>query len=174
MHLNNSIGIIGSGAMGSGIAQVAATAGHEVCLYDNNPKALKHAKLRLETILARLIEKGTYTEQEATQIGDRIHYEESRYAMQRCSLLIEAVVEDLEIKRNLFQELEDLVDENCVLATNTSSLSVTAIAAACKYPQRVLGLHFFNPAALMKLVEVVPAIQTAEGLTSSMSELIAG
>ncbi|MEZ4994261.1 MAG: 3-hydroxyacyl-CoA dehydrogenase NAD-binding domain-containing protein [Saprospiraceae bacterium] len=172
MDKNTKIGIVGSGAMGSGIAQVAAMAGHEVCLYDNNPKALRRAQGQLQYYMDRLATKGKITEEEAGQIKDRIHYEYSRYAMPKCGLLIEAVVEDLDVKRTLFEEFEDLVDGHCILATNTSSLSVTSIAAACKEPGRVLGMHFFNPAPLMKLVEVIPAVQTEDGLAESAVQLL--
>lgn len=172
MDKNTKIGIVGSGAMGSGIAQVAAMAGHEVCLYDNNPKALRRAKGQLQYYIGRLVEKEKLTEEAAEEVKARIHYEDSRYAMQKCGLLLEAVVEDLDVKRTLFEEFEDIVDSHCVLATNTSSLSVTSIAAACKVPSRVLGMHFFNPAPLMKLVEVVPAVQTEDGLAESAAQLL--
>lgn len=172
MNNNTQIGIVGSGAMGSGIAQVAAVAGHEVCLYDNNPKALRRAKEKLEYFLRRLVEKGELTEAERKAAKDRIHYEDSRYAMPKCGLLIEAVIEDLDVKKRLFEEFEDIVDEHCILATNTSSLSIAAIAASCKFPERVVGLHFFNPAPLMPLVEVIPAVQTQSGLAEKLSKLI--
>lgn len=172
MDKDTRIGIVGSGAMGSGIAQVAALAGHEVCLYDNNPKALRRAKEKLEYFLQRLVEKGDLTEEEARHANVRLHYEDSRYALQKCGLLIEAVVEDLDVKKRLFEEFEDIVDHHCVLATNTSSLSIAGIAASCKQPERVLGMHFFNPAPLMKLVEVIPAVQTESGLAETLSDLI--
>ncbi|PHN07203.1 3-hydroxyacyl-CoA dehydrogenase NAD-binding domain-containing protein [Flavilitoribacter nigricans] len=172
MNIDTRIGIVGSGAMGSGIAQVAALAGHEVCLYDNNPKALRRAKEKLEYFLQRLVEKGSLTEAEANNANGRIHYEDSRYALQKCGLLIEAVIEELDVKKRLFEEFEDIVDDHCVLATNTSSLSIAGIAAACKKPERVLGMHFFNPAPLMKLVEVIPAVQTESGLAEQLCDLI--
>lgn len=158
--------------MGSGIAQVAAMAGHQVFLHDNNPEALRRAKTNIQYFLDRSVKKDILSAEERDLVLDRIHFAESRYALQRCGLLIEAVIEDLEVKRNLFEELEDLVDEHCILATNTSSLSVTAIAASCKHPGRVVGLHFFNPAPLMKLVEVVPAVQTEIALSATLSNLI--
>jgi 3-hydroxybutyryl-CoA dehydrogenase len=166
------VGIVGSGAMGSGIAQVAALAGHEVYLYDNNPKALRRAREKLEYFIRRLAEKGSLSEKEAEAANARIHYADSRYALQKCGLLIEAVVEDLDVKKRLFEEFEDIVDPHCLLATNTSSLSIAGIAAACKEPGRVLGMHFFNPAPLMKLVEIVPAVQTEAGLAEKTADLI--
>lgn len=172
MDKDTRIGIVGSGAMGSGIAQVAALAGHEVCLYDNNPKALRRAKEKLEYFLQRLSEKGNLTESEAKAANERIHYADSRYTLQKSGLLIEAVLEDLDVKKRLFEEFEDIVDDHCILATNTSSLSIAGIAASCKQPERVLGMHFFNPAPLMKLVEVIPAVQTESGLAQTAAEMI--
>ncbi|TXB63144.1 3-hydroxyacyl-CoA dehydrogenase NAD-binding domain-containing protein [Phaeodactylibacter luteus] len=157
-----NIGVIGSGAMGSGIAQVAATAGHTVFLYDNNPSALERAKSSLGKIMARLVEKGRLTPKASQEIQGRIHYTDSLYQIEAPGLVIEAIVEDLMVKRNVFEQLESIVPHDCILATNTSSLSVAAIAAACKTPERVLGIHFFNPAPLMKLVEIIPAVQTGE------------
>lgn len=174
MNRDTKIGIVGSGAMGTGIAQVAAMAGHEVCLYDNNPKALRRAQEQLEYFIQRLEEKSKLSPAEAAAVKKRLHYEDSRYALQKCGLLIEAVIEDLDVKKRLFEEFEDIVDDHCLLATNTSSLSIAGIAAACKKPDRVLGLHFFNPAPLMKLVEVIPAVQTGEGLAQQLSDLIRG
>lgn len=157
-----NIGVIGSGAMGSGIAQVAATAGHTVFLYDNNPSALERAKSSLGKIMARLVEKGRLAPKTSQDIQERIHYTDSLYQIEAPGLVIEAIVEDLMVKRNVFEQLESIVPHDCILATNTSSLSVAAIAAACKTPERVLGIHFFNPAPLMKLVEIIPAVQTGE------------
>lgn len=166
------IGVLGSGSMGSGIAQVAATAGHDVFIYDNNPVALERAKQKLKKILDRLVEKGKMTEAEGLQIFHRIAFVDSMFAYRDSGLVIEAIIEDLPIKKAVFEQLEDIVGPNCLLATNTSSLSVSSIAAACKKPERVLGLHFFNPAPLMKLVEVVPAIQTSPGVVTQATQLM--
>jgi 3-hydroxybutyryl-CoA dehydrogenase len=146
--------------MGSGIAQVAATAGHNVLIYDNNPDALERSRRKLAKIMDRLVVKEKITEAASAAIQGRIQYVDSIYKMAEVGLVIEAIVEKLEVKKALFEQLEDVLSENAVLATNTSSLAVTAIAAACQKPGRVLGLHFFNPAPLMALVEVVPAVQT--------------
>ncbi len=156
------IGIIGSGAMGTGIAQVAATAGHDVHLYDNNPSALNRSKEFIAKIMARMVEKGRLSTEEAQSIKGRIHYQSNLFACSEASLVIEAIIENIDIKKQVFEQLEDVVKTDCILATNTSSLSVASIAAACKKPERVIGIHFFNPAALMKLVEIVPSVQTAE------------
>jgi len=166
------ISVIGSGAMGSGIAQVAAQAECEVTLYDNNPDALEVASDRLTKIFDRLVEKGRKTREEADAILGRIELTHSLERIDDSELVIEAIVENLDVKKQGFRKIENLVSETCILATNTSSLSVTSIAAACKYPERVIGLHFFNPAPLMPLVEIVPAISTAPELAETLKKLM--
>ena len=166
------IGILGSGSMGSGIAQVAATAGHEVLLCDNNPDALQRASEKLLKILNRLVEKGKMDDRTAKAIFGRIYFVENMLAFSDCGMVIEAIVEDMTVKKAVFGQLEDITPKDCILATNTSSLSVAAIAAACQQPERVLGIHFFNPAPLMKLVEIVPAIQTAAATVQQSRDLI--
>ena len=168
------IGILGSGSMGSGIAQVAATAGHEVLLYDNNPTALGRAKNKLLKILNRLVEKGRLDDPTAKAIFGRIYFVDSMLDFADTDLIIEAIIEDLSVKKSVFGQLEDITNSQCILATNTSSLSVTAIASACDKPERVLGIHFFNPAPLMKLVEIVPALQTAPAKVEECQNLIEG
>ncbi|RYZ54700.1 MAG: 3-hydroxybutyryl-CoA dehydrogenase [Sphingobacteriales bacterium] len=165
-----TIGVIGSGAMGSGIAQVAAAAGHQVVLYDNNSAALDKARLNLQSTLNKLQEKGKLAD--AAGIFGRFTFASALSALSDCKLVIEAIVEKLEIKKAVFSELETLVAGDCVLATNTSSLSVTSIAASCRQPERFLGLHFFNPAPLMALVEVIPAIQTDSATIASCTGLM--
>jgi 3-hydroxybutyryl-CoA dehydrogenase len=166
------VGIIGSGSMGSGIAQVAATAGHEVYLYDNNPDALNAARQKLEKILNRLVEKGRMTKTEAKKVLSRISFVDNFYVYNETGLVIEAIVENLDIKKAVFEQFSEIVNKDCILATNTSSLSVSAIASACRHPERVLGIHFFNPAPLMKLVEIIPAIQTRADILQSACQLI--
>ena len=156
------VGIIGAGAMGSGIAQVAAKAGHEVVLFDTNVEALELSKAKLAKILARLVEKKRMSALETEALNARISYATRLEALAASGLIIEAIVENLEIKKGVFTALETLVSEGCIMASNTSSLSITSIAAACKKPERVLGIHFFNPAPLMPLVEIIPALQTHE------------
>lgn len=152
------IGVIGSGAMGSGIGQVAAMAGHNVVIYDNNKAALDKAKASLSGTLQKLEEKGKIPS--ATDVMHRFIFVDDIHAFATCELVIEAIVEKLEVKRAVFTDVEKVVTDTCILASNTSSLSITSIAAACNIPSRVMGLHFFNPAPLMALVEVIPAIQT--------------
>ncbi|RMF21906.1 MAG: 3-hydroxybutyryl-CoA dehydrogenase [Bacteroidetes bacterium] len=161
MEKPTRIGIVGSGAMGSGIAQVAATAGHEVLLYDQSPEALERARAGLGKIMDRLVEKGRLSREAADGILGRVRPVESLEAFRGCGFVLEAIVENLEAKQALFRQLEELLPEDALLATNTSSLSITSIAGACRRPERVVGVHFFNPAPLMKLVEITPALQTA-------------
>jgi len=166
------VGVIGSGSMGIGIAQVAATAGHEVVLFDTNKDALVKAMNKLQKILARLVEKGKIDDSTSTKILERINPASSLNEMRGSGIVIEAIVENLEIKKSVFSELEEICGSDCILATNTSSLSVAAIAAACKNSSRVIGVHFFNPAPLMPLVEIIPAIQTSDALTKETRSLI--
>ncbi len=169
---NLHVGIIGSGTMGRGIAQVAATAGHEVVVYDNRLEALEDARNFVRRMLNRQVEKGRMTDAEASAIFGRIRWADTLAGVSGCQLVIEAIVEDLEVKQAVFRELEALTAPETILATNTSSLSVTSIAAACKHPERVIGIHFFNPAPLMRLVEVAPALQTAQTVRDQCVRLV--
>jgi len=166
------ISVIGSGAMGSGIAQVAAQAGCEVTLYDNNPDALEIASSRLTKVFDRLVEKGRKTREEADIVLSRIEFTHSLERIDDSEMVVEAIVENLDVKKQVFRKIENIVDSKCIIATNTSSLSVTSIAAACQNPERVIGLHFFNPAPLMPLVEIVPAISTASDLAEKLKQLM--
>lgn len=157
-----NVGIIGAGTMGSGIAQVASTAGCLVKLFDLNQSALDKAKGTLEKILARLVEKGRIDADEKTRIQSNISYVTSLKELSDSNLTIEAIVENIEVKKKVFSELESYVSNACIIASNTSSLSIASIASALTKPERCVGIHFFNPAPLMKLVEVVPAIQTSK------------
>jgi len=157
----NRVGIIGSGTMGSGIAQVAATSGCKVKLYDTNQVALDKAKASLEKILNRLIEKGRIDTSEKDRIQSNIAYVNNLKDLADSNLTIEAIIENLDIKKKVYSELESYVAEDCIIASNTSSLSIASIAASLNKPERCVGIHFFNPAPLMKLVEVIPAIQTS-------------
>ena len=165
------IGIVGAGTMGCGIAQVAATSGHKTLLYDSNPLALKKASDDLARILNRLLEKEKITEEEFKAIIDRISFIEVLEILKPCNIIIEAIIEDAGIKQKLFRELEDIVNLDCILASNTSSLSITSIASSCLRPQRVIGLHFFNPVPLMPLVEIIPGICT-DNFTLEKSKIL--
>ncbi len=158
--------------MGAGIAQVASTAGHEVFVFDSNPVALERAQANLLAILNKLAGKGKIDDRTAKAIFGRVFYFSDLAAFGETGLVIEAIIEDLAVKKAVFKQLEGIVSADCMLATNTSSLSVAAIAAACDRPERVLGIHFFNPAPLMQLVEVVPAIQTSSDVAKQAKLLI--
>src|SRR5690554_1273841 len=157
-----NVGIIGGGTMGSGIAQVAATSGCKVKLFDTNQAALDKAETALEKILARLVEKGRITSEEKNRIQSNISYVDNLKDLSDSNLTIEAIIENLEIKKKVFSELETYVSTDCIIASNTSSLSIASIAASLQRPERCVGIHFFNPAPLMQLVEVIPAIQTSK------------
>ena len=157
-----NVGIIGAGTMGSGIAQVAATAGCHVILYDTQEEALQNAEKALDKILSRLIEKGRIDGDEKQRIQEHITYANELEGLSKSELVIEAIIEDLNIKRAVFEKLETIVSKKTILASNTSSLSIASIAASLKKPKRCIGIHFFNPAPLMKLVEVIPAVQTSD------------
>ena len=160
--------------MGIGIAQIAAQNGHSVVLSDTSEAALERGRSALHKVFDRMVEKGKIEQSEADAVLGRIHYTTSVIDFQKCGLVIEAIVERLDVKQSLFREIEAMVSDDCILATNTSSLSVTAIAAAVQKPERVVGIHFFNPAPLMPLVEIIPAVQTAAGLVETTKALIDG
>ena len=156
------IGILGAGSMGSGIAQVAATFGHEVVLYDSNISAVDKAMDSMSKTLDKLVEKAKMSAEDKNVLIGRIQRSDKMEDYTGCGLIIEAIIENLEIKKSVFSKLESIVDDDCILASNTSSLSIASIAAACKKSERVVGIHFFNPAPLMKLVEIIPAVQTSK------------
>jgi 3-hydroxybutyryl-CoA dehydrogenase len=167
-----NVGIIGAGTMGSGIAQVAATAGCKVKLFDTNNTSLEKSKVALEKILLRLIEKDRIDNNEKERIQNNISYVNNLKGLAESNLIIEAIIESLDIKKKVFSELETYVSNSCIIASNTSSLSITSIAASLQKPERCIGIHFFNPAPLMKLVEVIPAIQTSTEVLSKSVEII--
>jgi len=156
------LAVIGAGTMGSGIAQVAATAGWSVKLYDLNQEALQRSEASLEKIMDRLIEKGRIDADEKARIEGNIEYVGTLKKLKDSDWAIEAIVENLEVKKNVLSALEKFVSDECIIASNTSSLSIASIASALENPDRCIGIHFFNPAPLMKLVEVIPAIQTSK------------
>ncbi len=169
---NSIIGIVGSGAMGSGIAQVAATAEHKTIIYDTNAVALEKAKTNLTNSLSKLVEKQKITQEKADSVLSLTSFTEQISDLKFCQLIIEAIIENSDVKQKVFQQLESIVSDTCVLASNTSSLSITSIASACKLPERVIGIHFFNPATLMPLVEIIPGVATNKEITSACKSLI--
>jgi 3-hydroxybutyryl-CoA dehydrogenase len=166
------IGVIGSGTMGSGIAQVAAQNGHMVYLIDTSQQALDKAKNNLTQTLNRLVEKEKLTLEQAIKIGSSIQYSTDLNELSPCGLVIEAIVENLSVKHELLKKLEKVVSNDCVLASNTSSLSIASLGAVLINSNRIIGIHFFNPAPLMPLVEIIPAVQTSELVLESISKLI--
>ncbi|MEM6348218.1 MAG: 3-hydroxyacyl-CoA dehydrogenase NAD-binding domain-containing protein [Bacteroidota bacterium] len=166
------MGVIGAGSMGSGIAQLASSHGHEVYLFDQSEESLDKARAKIRKILNRLVEKGKIEPSQADGTFNRIHPAFDYADLSDSKLVIEAVVERLDVKQKIFRKLEEFIPQDCILATNTSSLSVAAIAAACESPERVMGIHFFNPAPLMRLVEIVPALQTHPNAIQEAEEII--
>lgn len=172
MSSKQTIGVAGSGAMGSGIALVAATAGHPVLIFDANPQALEKAIASISDIIAKSVAKGKINEDAGKQVLSRIKTINSVAEFSPCSLIIEAIVENIDIKKSLFTSIEAVVEPSCILATNTSSLSVVSVASACQNRGRVLGIHFFNPANLMPLVEIIPAFTTDASTVSQARAMV--
>ena len=168
----NLIGIVGAGAMGSGIAQIASQAGQDVVLFDLSQEALTSSSSKLQKVMNRLIEKGKVTSDEAIAIQERIVRTTMVASLKDCDLIIEAVVEDLEVKKRVFKSIEEIASKEAIIASNTSSLSITSLASFCAHPERVVGLHFFNPAPLMPLVEIIPALQTNRDLPKHLTDLM--
>jgi len=164
------VGVLGAGTMGAGIAQVAAQNGHKVVLVDLSEDVISKAKEGHLKVLSRLVEKGTISPERLQEIRSNITYSAATMDMSACGIVIEAIIENLDVKHKVFAELETIVGPDCILASNTSSLSIASIGSSLKKSDRVIGIHFFNPAPLMPLVEIIPAVQTsAEVLTTSQS-----
>ncbi|MFJ2771477.1 3-hydroxyacyl-CoA dehydrogenase [Streptomyces sp. NPDC087300] len=174
LKVGSAVAVVGTGTMGQGIAQVALVAGHPVRLYDAAPDRARAAAEAIGARLDRLVEKGRLTADDRAAAAARIMPAESLAELADCGLVVEAVLEQLDVKQRLFQDLEDVVAEDCLLATNTSSLSVTAIAGALRNPGRFVGLHFFNPAPLLPLVEVVSGFATDESAATRAYETAKG
>jgi 3-hydroxybutyryl-CoA dehydrogenase len=171
--VHTTVGVLGAGSMGTGIAQVAAVTGHPVVVADQSADALLKADKAIRRALAREVEKLRLDRDRADEAIGRIQLVPLSYdVFAECGLVIEAIVEDLEVKREAFRQVERVVRHDAVLATNTSSLPVTAIAAACERASRVVGIHFFNPAPVMPLVEIVPGLSTQPEITSEARALI--
>ena len=166
------IGIIGSGTMGIGIAQVATTSGCDVFLYDTNSAQTKKSLLILKNTLHRLVEKQKISAEKSEEVFNKIKSCNDLQDFATCDLVIEAIVENKEIKTKVFQNLEEIVSENCVIASNTSSISITSLSSELKNPERFIGIHFFNPAPLMPLVEIIPGLLTKENLADEIFSLI--
>lgn len=158
--------------MGSGIAQVASTANCQVYLYDAHAAALEKSQEKLAKVMARLVQKGRLSEEKTHQIQENITYVQDLEQLRDAELVIEAIIEHPDIKKQVFQKLEPLLSDSAIIASNTSSLSIASLAASCQHPERFIGIHFFNPAPLMKLVEIIPAVQTARSILDSANKII--
>jgi 3-hydroxybutyryl-CoA dehydrogenase len=165
------LGIVGTGLMGRGIAQIAAQGGMPVMLYDSRPDGAEEARLAIIATLEKLAAKGKLSAEVLAAACDRLNVATALSDLHSCTTVIEAIVEKLEIKRELFLQLESVVSDQCILATNTSSLSVTAIAAGCRMPGRVAGFHFFSPVPLMKIVEVIVGQLTDESVADTLTAI---
>ena len=168
------ISIIGSGTMGVGIAHFTAQKNYKIILYDSSAKALKKGKNNLLDLLEKLVKKGKYTKKESNKIIKNIIFTKDLNKVKKSELVIEAIIEDLKIKQEVFSRIEELVTPECILASNTSSLSIASIASACKINSRVIGIHFFNPANLMPLVEIIPSIQTSKDTIEKTKNILLG
>ncbi len=166
------IGVIGAGTMGAGIAQVAAQAGHKVVLSDTNPEQLLSAEQQIKKSIDKLVEKGKFSAESGQEILQNLQFSTQLSEHSQASLVIEAIVENLGIKHQVFQQLEQVVGPTCVLASNTSSLSIASIGACLQDASRFMGIHFFNPATLMPLVEVIPGVATSDENTQRIEQLI--
>ena len=163
-----TIGIVGTGAMGRGIAQLAAQAGAMVLLFDVNTLAASDAKKSIESQWQKLLAKEKINSSQLKQYVDALQPISQLQELKACDLIIEAIVEQLSVKQELFNQLESLVREDCVLTSNTSSLSITSIAKVLQHPERCAGFHFFNPVVLMKVVEVVRALKSAPAVLEKL------
>jgi len=170
-HTPHHLGIVGAGLMGRGIAQIAAQGGISVILHDSRPGGAEEARQAIAATLQSLADKGKLTAEAAAASAARLKAAASLADLAPCTVVVEAIVENLEAKRELFRQLEAVVGAGCILATNTSSLSVTAIAASCAWPGRVAGFHFFSPVPLMKIVEVISGPLTHDGVADTLASL---
>ena len=170
--MTKRIFVVGAGTMGAGIAQLAAQKGFETWLYDLSSDQLSKAQAGINKSLTSLLEKGKIDATSYEAILDRIQFVNHLDAAQHADLVIEAIVENLTVKHEVFKALEGLVSPTCILASNTSSLSIASISSALKQPERFLGIHFFNPATLMPLVEIIPSVLTHEEVVAQAQEII--
>jgi len=173
MNLENArIGVAGAGTMGRGIAQIAATAGHEVVVYDLEQQQIDSSRASLEKLFEKLVSKEKFTRDEAMAILGRINFETSIDALSACRFVIEAIVEKESSKQELYRAIERNSEVDSIIASNTSSLAIAALSSSLSHPQRFLGVHFFNPAPLMPLVEIVPSVLTESEVTTAVRSLV--
>ena len=165
------IGVVGGGQMGNGIAHVAALSQYDVVLVDISEAALDRARATIERNLARMVKKEKITQEVADQAAARIQFEQKLTALRSCDLVVEAATENVELKCKIFRELSNIVSSDAILATNTSSISITAIAAQTSRPDKVIGMHFMNPVPVMKLVEIIRGLATSDETYESVNAL---
>ncbi|MFC4024935.1 3-hydroxybutyryl-CoA dehydrogenase [Oceanobacillus longus] len=163
--------VIGAGQMGAGIAQVCAQSGFEVLLHDMNEEALQKGLKNIEKLLARNVEKGKMSAEDKSVTMNRLSPSSDLKDAAACDLVIEAVVENMDVKTNIFRELDQYAPKHAILASNTSSLPITEIAAATDRPDQVIGMHFMNPVPIMKLVEIIRGLQTSEETYESIKAM---
>ena len=167
-----TVGVVGAGAMGIGIVQVALSAGKKVLLFDQNSQQVEKSVEELKAQLLRLEEKGKLSSSDRISMLERLGITTELKEFSSCDLVIEAIIEDRKIKKDLFENLEEVVSSECILASNTSSISITSLSSGLKNPQRFIGIHFFNPAPLMPLVEVIPGLLTFESLPNEITKML--
>ena len=166
-----TVGVVGAGAMGQGIAQVSAQGGMRTIILDVKPGAAEAAKATIAGRLDRMVEKGRMADTAAAAAKDCIECVEEVSGLADCDTVVEAVFEDLDVKQSLFKQIEDVVSDDCIIASNTSSIPIASIARACRVKGRVAGLHFFNPVPIMKLVEVIRGPETQDAVAATLAEL---
>ncbi len=169
--MNEIIGVIGAGTMGNGIAQTAASKGYEVVMYDIKPEFVERGVQNISKSLDRFVKKETITEEGKNEVLRKIRATNDFDNFKDCSLIVEAAVENFEVKKGIFQELDKLTAPDAILATNTSSISITKIAGVTSRPDKVVGMHFFNPVPLMKLVEIIRGIATSDETYAKVKNL---
>ncbi|MEZ4648629.1 MAG: 3-hydroxybutyryl-CoA dehydrogenase [Candidatus Eisenbacteria bacterium] len=171
MEKNRRIGVVGSGTMGSGIAQVFAQTGYGVVLLDNHPEALDRAAATIEKSLGRLVKKGTLGAEQVPAILERVTRTTKPESLRECQLVVEAVFEDAKVKKEILEKLDEVTSPGTILATNTSSISITELAAATQRPEKVIGMHFMNPVPMMKLVEIIRGLATSDETYAAVETL---
>ncbi len=169
--MNEIIGVIGAGTMGNGIAQTAASRGYDVVMYDIKPELVERGVQNISKSLDRFVKKETITEEGKNEVLSKIRATNDFDNFKDCFLIVEAAVENFEVKKGIFQELDKLTAPEAILATNTSSISITKIAATTSRPDKVVGMHFFNPVPLMKLVEIIRGIATSDETYAKVKDL---
>jgi 3-hydroxybutyryl-CoA dehydrogenase len=169
--MNNLVGVVGAGTMGNGIAQTAASAGYGVLMCDVSEESVGRGMANIRKSLDRFVKKQTLTEENRNDILARIEPVTNLEALGRCSLIVEAASEDFAVKEQIFRACDELAPAECILASNTSSISITKIAAVTKRPEKVIGMHFFNPVPLMKLVEIIRGIATSDESYTAAKEI---